>query len=124
MENNDIKRRLIGLTSQQLKEVAEEMGLPKFTASQIAKWLYQAGATSIDEMTNISKAGRARLSEQYCVGTMPPIGRYYKISLPYRKRQIRGNGLHSRQRPRHSLRVVTGGMQDELPLLPDRKTGF
>ena len=73
MENNDIKRRLIGLTSQQLKEVAEEMGLPKFTASQIAKWLYQAGATSIDEMTNISKAGRARLSELYCVGTMPPI---------------------------------------------------
>ena len=73
MENNDIKRRLIGLTSQQLKEVAEEMGLPKFTASQIAKWLYQAGATSIDEMTNISKAGRARLSEQYCVRTMPPI---------------------------------------------------
>lgn len=73
MENNDIKRRLIGLTSQQLKEVAEEMGLPKFTVSQIAKWLYQAGATSIDEMTNISKAGRARLSERYCVGTMPPI---------------------------------------------------
>lgn len=73
MEKNDIKRRLIGLTSQQLKEVAEEMGLPKFTASQIAKWLYQAGATSIDEMTNISKAGRARLSERYCVGTMPPI---------------------------------------------------
>ena len=73
MENNDIKRRLIGLTSQQLKEVAEEMGLPKFTASQLAKWLYQAGATSIDEMTNISKAGRARLSERYCVGTMPPI---------------------------------------------------
>ena len=73
MENNDIKRRLIGLTSQQLKEVAEEMGLPKFTASQIAKWLYQAGATSIDEMTNISKAGRASLSERYCVGTMPPI---------------------------------------------------
>ena len=73
MENNDIKRRLIGLTSQQLKEVAEEMGLPKFTASQIAKWIYQAGATSIDEMTNISKAGRARLSERYCVGTMPPI---------------------------------------------------
>ena len=73
MENNDIKRRLIGLTSQQLKEVAEEMGLPKFTASQIAKWLYQAGATSIDEMTSISKAGRARLSERYCVGTMPPI---------------------------------------------------
>ena len=73
MENNDIKRRLIGLTSQQLKEVAEEMGLPKFTVSQIAKWRYQAGAASLDEMTNISKAGRARLSERYCVGTMPPI---------------------------------------------------
>ena len=73
MDNDNTKRRLIGMTSEQLKEVVAEMGLPKFTASQIAKWLYQAGATSIDEMTNISKAGRARLSERYCVGTMPPI---------------------------------------------------
>lgn len=73
MDNNDKKERLIGMTANQLKDVAAELGLPKFTASQMAKWLYQAGATSIDEMTNISKAGRARLSERYSVGTMAPI---------------------------------------------------
>ena len=71
MDNDNTKRRLIGMTSEQLKEVVAEMGLPKYTASQIAKWLYQAGATSIEGMTNISKVGRARLAEKYCVGTMP-----------------------------------------------------
>ena len=73
MENENTRRRLIGMTSEMLKDVTAEMGLPRFTASQIAKWLYQAGATSIDEMTNISKTGRARLAEKYCVGTMAPI---------------------------------------------------
>ena len=73
MENDNTKKRLIGMTPEELKTVAAEMGLPKFTASQIAKWIYQAGATSIDEMTNISKAGRTRLSESFCVGTMKPI---------------------------------------------------
>ena len=52
MENDNTKKRLIGMTPEELKTVAAEMGLPKFTASQIAKWIYQAGATSIDEMTN------------------------------------------------------------------------
>ena len=61
------------MTPEELKTVAAEMGLPKFTASQIAKWIYQAGATSIDVMTNISNAGRTRLSESFCVGTMKPI---------------------------------------------------
>ncbi len=39
MENDNTKKRLIGMTPEELKTVAAEMGLPKFTASQIAKWI-------------------------------------------------------------------------------------
>ncbi len=73
MVKDNNKRRLIGMTFQQIKDIVAEAALPKFTASQIAKWLYQSGAASIDEMTNISKAGRAKLAELSCVGTMPPL---------------------------------------------------
>ena len=67
------KKALLGLTLSELKSVVKELGMPQFTASQIAQWLYQKGAGSIDEMTNISKANRQRLSERYQVGLMAPI---------------------------------------------------
>ena len=73
MVKDNNKSRLIGMTFQQIKDIVAEAALPKFTASQIAKWLYQSGAASIDEMTNISKAGRAKLAELSCVGTVPPL---------------------------------------------------
>ncbi len=67
------KKALLGMTLSELKSVVKELGMPQFTASQIAQWLYQKGAGSIDEMTNISKANRQRLSERYQVGLMAPI---------------------------------------------------
>jgi len=67
------KKALLGMTLSELKSVVKELGMPQFTASQIAQWLYQKGAASIDEMTNISKANRQRLSERYQVGLMAPI---------------------------------------------------
>ena len=66
------KKPLLGLTQQQLKEVAKELGMPAFTGGQIAKWLYSAHAKSIDEMTNISLKNRELLKEHYCVGCMEP----------------------------------------------------
>ncbi len=53
--------------------MAEE-GLPGFTAKQIAQWLYVKKVRSIDEMTNLSKAARASLSEKYEVGVTPYAG--------------------------------------------------
>lgn len=66
------KKVLIGMTAEELKELTAELGMPKFTAGQIAKWLYTKHVKSIDEMTNLSKANRARLDEVYTVGTMEP----------------------------------------------------
>jgi 23S rRNA (adenine2503-C2)-methyltransferase len=67
------KKVLMGMTLAELKSAVKEMGMPQFTASQIAQWLYQRHVGSIDEMTNISKANREKLKEQYEVGAMEPI---------------------------------------------------
>ena len=70
---NGEKKVLIGLSQEELKAVVREMGMPAFTANQILKWLYQQHVGSIDEMTNLSKANRERLSAEYVVGAMAPI---------------------------------------------------
>lgn len=62
------KKSLLGMTLGELKEVAKSLGMPAFTGGQIAKWLYGQHVKSIDEMTNISKANREKLSASYTVG--------------------------------------------------------
>ena len=63
-----MKIRLLGKNLDELKELVVEEGLPGFTAKQIAQWLYVKKVRSIDDMTNLSKAARAKLSEKYEVG--------------------------------------------------------
>ena len=50
------KKILLGLTLDELKDVATSLGMPAFTGSQIAKWMYERHVKSIDEMTNLSTA--------------------------------------------------------------------
>jgi 23S rRNA (adenine2503-C2)-methyltransferase len=69
---NIIMDTLFGKTLNELKVVASDAGLPPFAAGQMAQWLYQKGATDIDEMTNLSRNGRARLKENYIVGRVDP----------------------------------------------------
>ena len=65
---NDEKKYLLGLTLAELKQVAKDLGMPAFTGGQMAKWLYEQHVKSIDEMTNISKANRAKLAAEYEIG--------------------------------------------------------
>ena len=67
------KQMLIGKTLGELKVVVGELGMPSFTATQIAKWLYQQHVVNIDDMTNISKVNREKLKARYEIGAMPPI---------------------------------------------------
>jgi 23S rRNA (adenine2503-C2)-methyltransferase len=73
MEMTDGKKVLLGLSSDELKTIVSELGMPAFTAGQILKWLYQQHVTDIDEMTNLSKVNRERLKEHFVVGAMAPI---------------------------------------------------
>lgn len=69
-----VGRPLIGLSPEQLSEVAVSVGLPRFAGKQIARWLYVGRATSIDEMTDLSKQGRSRLAQAgYIVGREEPL---------------------------------------------------
>ena len=53
---------LYSMTEQELCALAEEMGEKPYRGRQIFKWLY-AGAKSIDDMTDVSKAFRQKLKE-------------------------------------------------------------
>ncbi|MCH8496567.1 MAG: 23S rRNA (adenine(2503)-C(2))-methyltransferase RlmN [Balneolales bacterium] len=58
----DKKYDLKSLSKPQLTQLCGELGLKKFRSDQIFQWLYQKGATSFEEMTNLSKDLRERLS--------------------------------------------------------------
>ena len=66
------KKKLLGLTLDELKAVATEVGLPAFAAKQMAEWIYGKHIRSIDEMTNLSLKGRSALAERYEIGCVPP----------------------------------------------------
>ena len=70
---SETRKPLMGMTSDELKAIVRELGMPAFTGGQIARWLYQQHVTEIDQMTNISKMNRERLKELYVVGAMPPV---------------------------------------------------
>ena len=94
-----MKEKLIGKNLDELKALVAEEGLPGFTAKQIAQWLYVKKVRSIDDMTNLSKAARAKLSEKYEVGVTPYAG--LQISSDGTKKYLfpvmcsHKNGLHA-----------------------------
>ena len=67
------KRPLLGLTLSELQNVVKNLGMPGFSAKQIASWLYDKKVTSIDEMSNLSLKHRELLKEIYEVGAEAPV---------------------------------------------------
>lgn len=68
------KEWLFGKTLSELTEIVTALGMPRFTATQIAAWLYKKGVMEIDQMTNLSLKNRERLAETFCVGVIPVAG--------------------------------------------------
>ncbi len=64
---------LYGMTLAQLQQVCMDVKLPKFTAKQIADWLYKKHITDIDQMSNISVGNRQKLKDGYSLGLTAPI---------------------------------------------------
>ena len=56
------KQTLLGMTLAEITESVTELNLPKFTAKQIADWVYLKRVKTIDEMTNISLKNRELLT--------------------------------------------------------------
>ena len=56
---------LIGLSQSELATELQKLGIEKYRAKQIWTWIYFHGAKSFDEMSNISKDLRKKLSENF-----------------------------------------------------------
>ena len=67
------KQPLLGTTLSELQDIVRNLGMPKFTAKQIAEWVYDKKVNSIDEMTNISLKQREKLNAEYEIGASEPI---------------------------------------------------
>jgi len=57
----------------QLQSVAKSLSLPNFAAKQIMQWIYGKCVDCIEDMTNISKAKREEIRQNYQVGAEKPI---------------------------------------------------
>jgi 23S rRNA (adenine2503-C2)-methyltransferase len=57
---------------QMVKQIAE-LGEPAFRARQIWQWMYQRMAGSIDEMSDLPKALRAKLKEKFLLNRITPV---------------------------------------------------
>lgn len=68
-----MKTDLLGMTLSQLQALCSELGFPRFAAKQICDWLYKHRTDSIDRMTNLSLAQRARLAEVAHIGREAPV---------------------------------------------------
>jgi len=65
---------IVGKTRRQLQATLEEIGVPaaqsRMRANQLWHWLYNRGASSFDEITNISKDLRARFAEVFDISRL------------------------------------------------------
>ncbi len=62
-ENNSAKVNLLGYDLGHLQAFFTDIGEQPFRAVQVMKWIHQYGADNFAQMTNVSKALKARLSE-------------------------------------------------------------
>ena len=67
------REKLYGKTLNELIAVTKRIGLPGYSARQIADWLYKKEITSADEMTNLSKKMRETISNDYEIGLSAPV---------------------------------------------------
>ena len=72
MEDRD-KFVLYGASPKEIASLCEELGLPRFAAKQIVRWLYVRFVSDIDAMTDLSKVAREKLNERCVLGLSAPL---------------------------------------------------
>ncbi|GIV58437.1 MAG: putative dual-specificity RNA methyltransferase RlmN [Rhodothermaceae bacterium] len=64
---------LRSLRRDELEDLAERLGQPRFRGRQLFKWLYGKGATSFDEMTDLPAAFRTELAGLATLTSLHPL---------------------------------------------------
>ncbi|MDO4691583.1 MAG: 23S rRNA (adenine(2503)-C(2))-methyltransferase RlmN [Porphyromonadaceae bacterium] len=101
-DSNTSKQTLLGMSLEELTSALTALGMPRFSGKQVADWLYKKRATTIEEMTNISKANRELMAEHFVVGRSAPV-----------TSQLSVDGTR-----KYLFRVATGGLVESV-FIPD-----
>lgn len=99
-----LKEPLIGKTQEDFIRLTGELGMPAFTARQLADWLYKKKVRTIDAMTNLSLKQREKLKECYETGR-----------TDYSQVQVSTDGV------RKYLFPVSGNKFVETVYIPDKE---
>src|SRR5262245_3403718 len=59
------KVAFFGLTADELDDLVQTWGWPRFRGKQVREWVYQKGVIDPQAMTNLGKTDRDRLSERF-----------------------------------------------------------
>ncbi len=70
MSSTIVKSDIRKFTLEELQQWFIEMGQKKFRSKQVYEWLWQKGAHSFEEMTNLSKDLRQTLSEHFVINAI------------------------------------------------------
>jgi 23S rRNA (adenine2503-C2)-methyltransferase len=65
-----MKIDIFGMFANEIATAIHPYGLPKYSAVQIAKWMYQHGVYDFENMTNLSKGHRVLLAEHFVINTL------------------------------------------------------
>lgn len=63
---------LFNLGREELEQLAQDFGEPRYRGRQLFKWIYGKGARSFDEMTDLPKQFRDRLAEAVVLRRLSP----------------------------------------------------
>lgn len=62
-----------------MQAITAALGMPRYAAGQLMQWVYGCRAADISEMTNVSKAARAELARNCCMGRREPIAQQRSV---------------------------------------------
>jgi len=68
-----LKQAITDIPPERLRDVVAELGMKAYVATQIVTWLYGKLASSFEEMTDISKSGRAALAERFEIAAIDAV---------------------------------------------------
>ena len=69
-------RPLLGMTVEEMEDAMRARGLATFRGRQLARWIYLRRAADFEEMTDLSKDLRARLSRDLTITDVRELGRW------------------------------------------------
>ena len=69
------KRDMMSLSHQELEQLMDELGQPRFRVRQIEEWLYVRGAKIISNLDNLPLSLRSQLDARFFIGSLDLVTR-------------------------------------------------